>query len=83
MNRPKRNDEILAAKAIEEIKKGMLRGFGITGNNPFLQMSAVTVAVTHYLESYSEAYHIDRAQTLDAFIEGVTMLMKESDPNVS
>ena len=46
-------------------------------------MSAVTMAVTHYLESYSDAYHVDRAQTLDAFIEGVNTLMKESDPNVS
>ena len=83
MNRPKRNDAILTAKALEEIKKGIVRGFEIIGNNPFLHMSAVTMAVTHYLESYSDAYHVDRAQTLDAFIEGVNMLMKESDPNVS
>lgn len=83
MNRPKRNDAILAAKAIEEIKKGIVHGIEITGNNPFLHMSAVTVAVTHYLESYSDTYHIDRAQTLDIFIEGVKTLMKESDPNVS
>ena len=83
MNRPKRNDAILAAKAIEEIKKGIVRGCEITGNNPSLHMSAVTMAVTHYLESYSDTYHVDRAQTLDVFIEGVKTLMKESDPNVS
>ena len=83
MNRPKRNDAILTAKALEEIKKGIVRGFEIIGNNPLLHMSAITISVTHFLESYSEAYHIDRDQTLDAFIEGVKMLMKESDPNVS
>ena len=83
MNKPKRKDAILVGMAVGKIKEGIISGIQITGNNPFLHMSAVTMAVTHYLESYSETCHIDRAETLDAFIEGVKTLMKESDPNVS
>ena len=83
MNKPKRKDAILVGMAVGKIKEGIISGIQITGNNPFLHMSAVTMAVTHYLESYSETFHTDRAQTLDILFEGVKMLMKESDPNVS
>ena len=83
MNKPNRKDAILVGMAVGKIKEGIISGIQITGNNPFLHMSAVTMAVSHYLDAYSETFHVNLEQTVDDFIEGVKTLMKESDPNVS
>lgn len=70
----KKSGLIKTAMAVEEVKKGIIKGIEIVGNNSILHMSAVTMAVTHYLMVYSETYHEPLDEIVDDFIEGLKTL---------
>lgn len=69
-----KSDVIKAAMAVEEVKKGIIKGIEIVSSNPILHMSAVTMAVVHYLSVYSKTYRQPLDETVDAFIDGVNKL---------